>query len=61
VNAILYIARTGCQWRMLPHHFPPWQTVYRYFRDWQKLGIVRKIYRFLYELARICYTSQLKD
>jgi transposase len=27
VNAILYILRTGCQWRMLPHDFPPWGTV----------------------------------
>ena len=55
VNAILYQARTGCQWRMLPHHFPPWQTVYRYFRDWQKRGVVRRIYRYVYELTRICW------
>lgn len=30
VNAILYVVRTGCQWRMLPKEYPPWQTVYRY-------------------------------
>ena len=31
-NAILYINKTGCQWRMLPSNFAPWQTVYYYFR-----------------------------
>jgi len=34
VNAVLYLVRTGCQWRMLPHEFPPWRTVYNYFRAW---------------------------
>jgi transposase len=28
VNALLYIDRTGCQWRALPHDFPPWEAVY---------------------------------
>jgi len=31
VNAILYIVRSGCAWRLLPHEFPSWQTVYGYF------------------------------
>ena len=35
VNALLYIARTGCQWRALPHDFPPWSTVYNYFKWWK--------------------------
>jgi len=34
VNALLYLNRTGCQWRMLPRDFPPWKTVYNYFRAW---------------------------
>src|SRR5512144_2802760 len=38
VNALLYVARTGCQWRALPHDFPPWVTVYWYFRTWKKDG-----------------------
>lgn len=38
VNAILYILRTGCSWRQLPHEFPPWETVYRYFRQFQSDG-----------------------
>jgi transposase len=36
VNALLYMAKTGCQWRSLPHSFPPYQTVFHIFRDWQK-------------------------
>jgi len=36
-NAIFYILRAGCAWRLLPHDFPKWQTVYYYFRCWQKV------------------------
>jgi transposase len=35
VDAILYIARTGCQWRLLPKDFPPFTTVQGYFYDWR--------------------------
>ena len=35
VNAIFYILSAGCPWRMLPHDFPVWQTVYEYFRNWR--------------------------
>lgn len=38
LNAIFYILRSGCVWRMLPHDLPPWQTVYHYFREWSKNG-----------------------
>jgi putative transposase len=34
INAILYLVKTGCQWRMLPHNFPPWQSVYYHYRKW---------------------------
>ena len=34
--AILYVLKIGSQWRMLPHDFPVWQTVYSYFRIWKK-------------------------
>jgi len=43
VNAIFYLLHEGCQWRALPHDFPPWQTVYSYFRKWQRKGIWAKI------------------
>jgi transposase len=39
VNAILYVLRSGCPWRMLPHDFPAWGTVYYYFQQWQREGI----------------------
>src|SRR5918998_438848 len=35
LNAIFYVARSGCAWRLLPHDFPPWKTVYHYFRMWR--------------------------
>jgi putative transposase len=38
VNAILYIDRAGCQWRMLPREYPTWKTVYWYFTRWQDDG-----------------------
>lgn len=53
VDAILYVVRTGCQWRQLPADFPPWQTVYRYFASWTREGVIRAIQRKLYKLARI--------
>ena len=34
--AVLYLLRTGCQWRALPSEFPKWQTVYAYFSKWSK-------------------------
>jgi transposase len=38
VDACCYVVRTGCSWRMLPIHFPPWQNVYRTFRRWSEQG-----------------------
>jgi len=35
LNGIFYFLRSGCAWRMLPHDFPPWKTVYHYFRQWR--------------------------
>src|SRR5271170_2990533 len=35
VNAVLYVLTTGCQWRLLPKSFPPWQTVYHLFSQWK--------------------------
>jgi putative transposase len=43
LNAILYLLRTGCAWRMLPHDFPPWKTVYHYFRLWSRDGTLERI------------------
>jgi len=43
INAILYVNRTGCQWRMLPKNFPPWQTVYGYYWRWMRSGLWQRI------------------
>jgi transposase len=44
VNALLYIDRSGCQWRALPHDFPPWDSVYWYFRTWKKDGTFDRLH-----------------
>ena len=38
VNAIFYLLRSGGSWRLLPHDFPNWKTVYAYFRQWRMSG-----------------------
>jgi len=43
VNALSYRWQTGCVWRMLPHDFPPWTTVYWYVRRWRRDGTLRGI------------------
>ena len=47
VNAILYVSRTGVQWRYLPHDVPDWQSVYSYFRQWKKDGTLKRIHDVL--------------
>ena len=51
-DAILYMASTGCQWRMLPNYFPPVSTVRRYFYDWRDSGLLRTINHYLVMAAR---------
>ena len=53
LNAIFYVARAGCQWRNLPHDFPPWQTVYGYFSRWRDQGLWEKNHRLLRRAARL--------
>ncbi len=43
VNAIFYVLRSGCPWRLLPDSFPPWQTVYRWFASWRVSGLFERI------------------
>ncbi len=43
VNAILYLVRTGCQWRMLPRDFPPWSTVHTWYRRWRRDGTWERV------------------
>jgi putative transposase len=44
VNAIFYVLRNGCQWRMLPQDFPPHQTVYHSFWTWRRAGVWERIH-----------------
>src|SRR5512137_1470728 len=53
INAILYLLRTGCAWRMLPHDLPPWQTVYGYFNRWRKAGLWEQMNDALREAVRL--------
>src|SRR3954468_1497748 len=52
VNAVLYILRTGCQWRYLPKDFPPKSTVWRYFDEWRYDGTLDTIHDRLREKVR---------
>jgi putative transposase len=53
VNAMLYVLRGGIAWRLLPHEYPPWQTVYYYFRRWRIDGTWEQINTALRERVRI--------
>ncbi|QIN84282.1 IS5 family transposase [Rubrobacter tropicus] len=47
LDAVFYVLKTGCQWRMLPHEFPPWKTVFHYFRRWRIDGTWERMNRGL--------------
>jgi transposase len=50
VNAIFYVAATGCQWRALPPHYPHWNTVHRYHVRWSENGVWERVWE------RVCGT-----
>ena len=52
VGAILYVARTGCSWRQLPHDFPPWEAVYFHFHRWAADGTTDRIHDAVRDAAR---------
>ena len=52
INAIRYVARTGCAWRLLPHDLPPWQLVYHYFWLWRRDGTWQQIHDTLHMQIR---------
>lgn len=53
VNALFYYTRTGCQWRYLPHDFPPWPSVYYYFQHWSADGTLDALHTALREQVRV--------
>ncbi len=52
LNGILYVVRSGCAWRLMPHDLPNWNTVYGYFRRFSKAGIWKTINDRLREKVR---------
>jgi putative transposase len=54
LNTIFYVLRSGCPWRLLPREYPPWKTVYHYFRQWPINGTFEKFNAVLRERLRSC-------
>ena len=52
LDALFYVVRTGCAWRMLPREFPPWEMVYAAFRSWGRQGTFASMHRELHGLWR---------
>jgi transposase len=52
MNAVRYVLRTGCQWRQLPKDFPPRSTVYSYFWEWTRYGVLDRIHHALLVACR---------
>src|SRR5215831_7274109 len=52
LNAIFYLVRSGCQWRLLPHDFPPWSTVHTWYRRWRQDGTLDKVHEALRQQVR---------
>jgi putative transposase len=53
LEAILYVARTGCQWRALPVNFPPWRSCHQQFRAWRDSGLWERINAELVRQSRL--------
>src|SRR2546425_3863907 len=53
LNGIFYVLRSGCAWRLLPHDYPAWSTVYDYFRKWRNAGVWEHIMSTLRERVRV--------
>jgi putative transposase len=53
LNAIFYVLKSGCQWRLLPHDFPRWPTAYHYFRKWRIDGTWERINRAIRERLKV--------
>jgi putative transposase len=53
LDAIFYILRSGCAWRLLPHDFPPWKTIHHYFRTWRLDGTWERMHSALRKRVRV--------
>src|SRR5215207_3291344 len=53
LDAVFYVLRSGCPWRLLPRDFPPWRTVYHWFRRWRIEGTFERLNAALRESLRV--------
>jgi putative transposase len=53
LDAVFYVVRGGCAWRLLPHDYPPWKTVYHYFRSWRLDGTWQRMHSALRKRVRV--------
>jgi putative transposase len=53
LDANFYVLKSGCAWRLLPHEFPPWKTVYHYFRFWRLDGTWERMHSALRQRVRV--------
>jgi transposase len=53
LDAVFYVVRSGCSWRLLPHDFPPWRSVYHYFRRFRLDGTWARVHAAMRERVRV--------
>jgi putative transposase len=53
LDAIFYVLKSGCAWRLLPHDFPPWRTVFHYFRFWRLDGTWERMHSALRKRVQV--------
>lgn len=58
LNAIFYVVRSGCSWRMLPRDLPPWRIVYYYFMTWRQDGLWEVLHETLRDCARLALAKK---
>jgi putative transposase len=58
LDAIFYILRSGCAWRLLPHDFPPWEIIYQYFWRWRQDGTWQHLHALLRGDVRVAAGKQ---
>ena len=61
INALRYLVRTGCEWRMLSNDFPPYQTVYYWFRRRMRRMLFKTIHDLVLMLDRLCSRREAKQ
>ena len=52
LNALFFLIKTGCQWRLIPNDFPKWRTVYEFYRKWISIGFFDRLTQELNAMAR---------